>query len=721
MGNSSSKSKQPEQTRAAPAAPAAAPVQAHGGDNVVQLAEGVTMQTLSPGDGVNFPKAGDNVRIHYVGTLLDGSKFDSSRDRNRPFETKIGMGKVIKGWDIGVPQLSIGQKAILTIASDKAAVNSRERDRGRQVTKSQAIAIPTAPQSPFNHYQTAQMQPGTVRNNRHLPSTSDLYVEPSTHQPYPPARAGAPSAPRGRQQPISNARHQQQVSRYQEAYTASQQPLAMPPSLAGKPQFVREVVQSSIPIALGKAMLPEGMDEDTKALLLGPEKEDVLSEPVPVTIYWRGGGRDVVLARAGDDDWKGRQPMDRESPTSSVWSTTVYLRPGTHHVRFLVDGSWRVAEDLPTAVDDQGSLANYVAVPLTFGSASSTSGPLQAPPPVQRKTKIPGQSFWSADSADGENDAKPDPRPIAHGHAPSQAYTQAKWTSELPPELIEAAAEEEAYLAASAGQFEQATGNMRVTGFVPAPNIPPAPSLPRHLDKLILNTKITERPGLHNGTSSPGASTSGSAVGSGQGGRKERKERDKERERERDRQRARRPNIPPPPPPSEIGGDEDDRAPPPSPGLPTQPEETPTSSTTTSTATPTPHASVPATPTAPLSPTQTPPQWQTPTASSSNPSVSVLNSTSPTIMGTSSLPSASISTPTIPSDRIMPSASRIITIDTANMPAHTDDASVLPVPSHVVLHHLSTSAIKNGVLAVGNTTRYREKVLFFSAYMRVII
>lgn len=43
-------------------------------------------------------------------------------------------------------------------------------------------------------------------------------------------------------------------------------------------------------------------------------------------------------------------------------------------------------------------------------------------------------------------------------------------------------------------------------------------------------------------------------------------------------------------------------------------------------------------------------------------------------------------------------------------PALADDASVLPVPNHVVLHHLSTSAIKNGVLAVGNTTRYKKKV-----------
>ncbi|CAD6575308.1 MAG: FK506 binding protein proline rotamase rapamycin-binding protein [Cyphobasidiales sp. Tagirdzhanova-0007] len=81
---------------------------------------GVTVETLTEGDGQNYPKKGDNVSMHYVGTLLDGSKFDSSRDRKKPFETKIGVGQVIKGWDEGVPQLSLGQKAILTCTPDYA-------------------------------------------------------------------------------------------------------------------------------------------------------------------------------------------------------------------------------------------------------------------------------------------------------------------------------------------------------------------------------------------------------------------------------------------------------------------------------------------------------------------------------------------------------------------------------------------------------------------------
>ncbi|KAI0322003.1 FK506-binding protein 1A [Amylostereum chailletii] len=79
---------------------------------------GVQVQVIREGDGQNFPKAGDTVKIHYVGTLQDGKKFDSSRDRNDPFFTQIGVGKVIKGWDEGVVQLSRGTKANLIVSPD---------------------------------------------------------------------------------------------------------------------------------------------------------------------------------------------------------------------------------------------------------------------------------------------------------------------------------------------------------------------------------------------------------------------------------------------------------------------------------------------------------------------------------------------------------------------------------------------------------------------------
>mmetsp|Transcript_11779 Transcript_11779/g.15373 ORF Transcript_11779/g.15373 Transcript_11779/m.15373 type:complete len:110 (+) Transcript_11779:86-415(+) len=82
---------------------------------------GVEVTTVTPGDATNFPQQGQTVRVHYVGTLeSDGSKFDSSRDRGRPFEFQLGMGMVIRGWDEGVAQMSKGQVAILKCSPDYA-------------------------------------------------------------------------------------------------------------------------------------------------------------------------------------------------------------------------------------------------------------------------------------------------------------------------------------------------------------------------------------------------------------------------------------------------------------------------------------------------------------------------------------------------------------------------------------------------------------------------
>ncbi|KAF5312418.1 hypothetical protein D9619_003630 [Psilocybe cf. subviscida] len=81
---------------------------------------GFTVQTISPGDGRFFPKKGDKVVMHHVGTLVDGMKFASTYDDGKPYTVDIGMGKVIKGLDEGVMQLSLGQRAILLIAPDFA-------------------------------------------------------------------------------------------------------------------------------------------------------------------------------------------------------------------------------------------------------------------------------------------------------------------------------------------------------------------------------------------------------------------------------------------------------------------------------------------------------------------------------------------------------------------------------------------------------------------------
>ena len=57
---------------------------------------------------------------YFIGTLTDGSKFDSSRDRSKPFVFTLGAGQVIKGWDEGVAQMQLGERSLLTCSPDYA-------------------------------------------------------------------------------------------------------------------------------------------------------------------------------------------------------------------------------------------------------------------------------------------------------------------------------------------------------------------------------------------------------------------------------------------------------------------------------------------------------------------------------------------------------------------------------------------------------------------------
>lgn len=78
--------------------------------------EGVLKEILKEGEGDEIPSTGCLVKVHYTGTLLDGTKFDSSKDRNEPFSFELGEKRVIEAWDIGTATMKKGEVAILTCA-----------------------------------------------------------------------------------------------------------------------------------------------------------------------------------------------------------------------------------------------------------------------------------------------------------------------------------------------------------------------------------------------------------------------------------------------------------------------------------------------------------------------------------------------------------------------------------------------------------------------------
>jgi len=88
-------------------------------NETVTTASGLKYVDEKVGDG-KTPEKGKRVTVHYTGTLTDGKKFDSSRDRGQPFKFVIGVGQVIAGWDEGVMSMKVGGKRTLIIPSEMA-------------------------------------------------------------------------------------------------------------------------------------------------------------------------------------------------------------------------------------------------------------------------------------------------------------------------------------------------------------------------------------------------------------------------------------------------------------------------------------------------------------------------------------------------------------------------------------------------------------------------
>jgi peptidylprolyl isomerase len=94
------------------------PMKSDGG-TVVTTPSGLQYEEICVGRGAS-PRPGQIAVVHYTGTLADGRKFDSSRDKNQPFAFQVGMGHVIKGWDEGVATMKVGGRRRLIIPPELA-------------------------------------------------------------------------------------------------------------------------------------------------------------------------------------------------------------------------------------------------------------------------------------------------------------------------------------------------------------------------------------------------------------------------------------------------------------------------------------------------------------------------------------------------------------------------------------------------------------------------
>jgi FKBP-type peptidyl-prolyl cis-trans isomerase len=109
-------------------------------EKVIKTASGLQYVDIKVGDGAEAKK-GDTVQVHYVGTLKDGKKFDANVAGDDPFEFKLGVGKVIKGWDEGVAGMKVGGKRKLLIPPDLAYGADGVKEGGKVIIPPNAELI----------------------------------------------------------------------------------------------------------------------------------------------------------------------------------------------------------------------------------------------------------------------------------------------------------------------------------------------------------------------------------------------------------------------------------------------------------------------------------------------------------------------------------------------------------------------------------------------------
>ncbi|WWC59004.1 uncharacterized protein I303_101550 [Kwoniella dejecticola CBS 10117] len=166
---------------------------------------------------------------------------------------------------------------------------------------------------------------------------------------------------------------------------------------------------------------------------------------VNVPVHWTGGGKTVYVTGNFADNWKGRIKLHR---STHDFNTILRLPPGQYRLKFIVDDSWRCSKQISTAVDDDGTLVNWIEV--------------ETP-----KTEEEMRAEWAMD-------AKPAVK--------EENVDESAWTTTIPPALTLYQ-----YIEELPTHFSPEEYSSFLKSVPYLPNVPPPPTLPRILDKVIVN------------------------------------------------------------------------------------------------------------------------------------------------------------------------------------------------------------------------------------------
>lgn len=202
-----------------------------------------------------------------------------------------------------------------------------------------------------------------------------------------------------------------------------------------------------------------------ESLPMSPPRENAAPVPMtPVTLVWRGRGKQVYVTGTFADEWQSKIALRQLRP-GTPFLCTLHLPPGTHRLKFVVDDRWRVSPDLDSATDGDGTLVNYVEIPN-----------LHKPRNSRQRSGVERNEAWKRAMADLHT-ANATPRGEWDVLDDIPGAAENAWTTVVPP-VIEVAQETEERL------LEHDMGD-DASKLLPMP-----PQLPRQLEKVSLNSNM---------------------------------------------------------------------------------------------------------------------------------------------------------------------------------------------------------------------------------------